>query len=92
MRTSAGISNRQSKIKVGSTIVLWLTWFLFDFAWMSARFHWLLNSEDADFETMKTSDDEYIWIGPKFTYSNSNQREDLGCDGYVMCVCVYEKI
>ena len=62
-------------------IVLFLIFFLFDFAWMGARFDWLLNSEDAQFRTMKTpKKGEYIWIGPKFERSSWSQRHQLGCN------------
>ena len=85
--------NRKRKIVFGMKTVLFLIFFLFDFVWMGARFHWLLNSEDANFRTRMTSKEgEYIWISPKFTYSNVSQLIELGCDDDVMYVCVFVKI
>jgi hypothetical protein len=73
--------NRKRKITAGMKTVLFLIFFLFDFVWMGARFHWLLNSEDAQFRTMMTpKNGEYIWISPKFTGSSWSQRHQLGCN------------
>ena len=73
--------DRKRKITVRINTVLFFTWFLYDFTFMSARFHWLLNSEDAQFQTMMIGDSggDYIWITPKFDYINMSQREQLGC-------------
>jgi len=73
--------HRKRKITLGMKIVLFVLFFLFDFVWMIARFAWLLNSEDAQFQTMKTpKKGEYIWIGPKFERSSWSQRHQLGCN------------
>jgi hypothetical protein len=57
-------------------------WFIFDFTFMCARFHWLLNSEDAKFETMsiKTENKQFFWKGPKFDVSSRTERVHAGCN------------
>jgi len=73
--------NRKRQITFGMKTVLFLIFFLLDFVWMGARFHWLLNSEDAKFRTMMTpKNGEYIWISSKFTGSSWSQRHQLGCN------------
>jgi outer membrane protein assembly factor BamB len=73
--------NRKRKIVFRMKTVLFLIFFLLDFAWMGARFNWLLNSEDAKFQTMMTPETgEYIWISPKFADSSLSQRQQLGCN------------
>jgi hypothetical protein len=49
---------------------------------MCARFHWLLNSEDAKFETMsiKTENKQFFWKGPKFYDSSRTERVHAGCN------------
>jgi hypothetical protein len=72
--------DRKRKVTFGMKTVLFFAVFLFGFVWMGARFHWLLNSEDAQFRTMMTpKKGEYIWISPKVAHSSLNQRQQLGC-------------
>jgi len=63
-------------------MVLYVMWFIFDFTFMCARFHWLLNSEDAKFETMsiKTENKQFFWKGPKFYDSSRTERVHAGCN------------
>jgi hypothetical protein len=63
-------------------MVLYVMWFIFEFTFMCARFHWMLNSEDAKFETMsiKTENKKFIWKGPKFNVSSRTERVHAGCN------------
>jgi hypothetical protein len=71
---------RKIVITLSVKVVIFFTFFLFDFSWMGTRFHWLLNSKDARFLTMKTpKEGEYVWIGPGFWRSSWIQRQQLGC-------------
>jgi hypothetical protein len=74
--------NRIDNIIFVMRMVLYVMWFIFDFTFMCARFHWLLNSEDAKFETMsiKTENKQFIWKGPKFYDSSRTERVHAGCN------------
>jgi hypothetical protein len=72
--------DRRLSIVIGMKCLLFTSFLFFDYAYMGSRFHWLLNSEDAQFKTMKTPEGEYIWIGPEFRSSSRSQRSQLGCN------------
>jgi hypothetical protein len=74
--------DRKDEIILVMRMVLYAAWFTFDFSFMCARFQWLLNSEDAKFETMsiKTENKQFIWVGPKFYDSSLAQRVLAGCN------------
>ena len=71
---------KDRRLSIGMKCLLFTSFLFFDYAYMGSRFHWLLNSEDAQFKTMKTSEGEYIWIGPEFRSSSRSQRSQLGCN------------
>jgi len=73
-------NDRRLSIVIGMKCLLFTSFLFFDYAYMGSRFHWLLNSEDAQFKTMKTPEGEYIWIGPEFRSSSWSQRSQLGCN------------
>jgi hypothetical protein len=74
--------DRKKEIIFVMRMVLYVMWFVFEFTFMCARFHWMLNSEDAKFETMsiKTENKEFIWKGPKFNVSSRTERVNAGCN------------
>ena len=71
---------KDRRLSIGMKCLLFTSFLFFDYAYMGSRFHWLLNSEDAQFKTMKTPEGEYIWIGPEFRSSSRSQRSQLGCN------------
>jgi hypothetical protein len=74
--------DRKEDIILVMRMVLYVMWFIFDFTFLCARFNWLLNSEDAKFETMsiKTENKQFLWKGPKFDVSSQTERVHAGCN------------